>query len=47
MLQDVYPIYVANRPVESTATLGVPNKCTGKVVARVGVADDETIDRSF
>lgn len=46
-LQDRYPYYLANRPVDANADLPVTDKYTGEIVARVALADDAAIERAI
>jgi len=47
MLKEKYPFYLANRPEMPNADLKVVDKYTGKVVTRVAVADERTIDKAI
>jgi len=46
-MRDSYPLYVANRAEQPNADLEVVDKFTGKVAARVALADPATIDRAI
>lgn len=47
MMQDKYPLYVANEAEQPNAGLEVTNKYTGEVATRVALADCGTIDRAI
>ncbi|MHC4235685.1 MAG: aldehyde dehydrogenase family protein, partial [Planctomycetota bacterium] len=47
MLAESYPYYLANRPVAPNADLGVTDKYSGKVAARVSLADAQAIDHAI
>ncbi|MBI2570505.1 MAG: aldehyde dehydrogenase family protein [Candidatus Schekmanbacteria bacterium] len=47
MLQESYPLYVANAPERPNAALAVTNKYSGEIVARVALADEATISRAI
>jgi len=47
MLNDTYPLYVANKPEEPNHGLDVVDKYTGDVATRVPLADEATIDRAI
>jgi acyl-CoA reductase-like NAD-dependent aldehyde dehydrogenase len=44
ILNDVYPLYLANEAVQSNTDLAVTDKFTGEVAFRVALADAKTID---
>ncbi|MDM4015414.1 aldehyde dehydrogenase family protein [Roseiconus lacunae] len=46
-MQNRYPLYLANRPQYSEATLDVTDKYTGKVVSTVSLANTNMIDRAI
>jgi acyl-CoA reductase-like NAD-dependent aldehyde dehydrogenase len=46
-MKDVYPCYIANRPVQANTDLAVTNKYSGEVAARVAIADAAAIDRAI
>ena len=46
-LKPVYPLYLANRPVQPNQDLEVTDKFSGEVVTRVAMADPATIDRAI
>ena len=47
MLRDFYPLYVANRPVATEATLDVTDKYTGTVATRVALALPTSIEQAI
>jgi acyl-CoA reductase-like NAD-dependent aldehyde dehydrogenase len=47
MLQETYPYYLANQPVEANADLAVTDKYTGQTASRVALADTDAIDRAI
>jgi len=47
MLNDTYPLYLANKPHAPNADLPVTNKYTGEVATRVALADPATIDQAI
>jgi acyl-CoA reductase-like NAD-dependent aldehyde dehydrogenase len=47
MLQETYPLYLANAPLQPNADLEVRDKYTGQVATRVAMADAESIDRAI
>lgn len=47
MLNERYPLYLANEPVFTTDELPVTDKYSGAVVTRVALADKETIERAI
>jgi acyl-CoA reductase-like NAD-dependent aldehyde dehydrogenase len=47
MLRPAYPLYLANRPVETGAWLSVADKFTGREASRVATADAALIDRAI
>ncbi|MEO5626761.1 MAG: aldehyde dehydrogenase family protein [Dokdonella sp.] len=47
MLNDKYPYYLANRPQQPNAALEVRDKYSGKVAARVAIADAKAIDKAI
>jgi acyl-CoA reductase-like NAD-dependent aldehyde dehydrogenase len=47
MLDDSYPLYVANKPEQPNTDLAVIDKFTGQVATRVALADVATIDRGI
>lgn len=47
MLQDTYPLYLANRPVAANTALAVTNKYTGAVAARVALATPELVEQAL
>jgi acyl-CoA reductase-like NAD-dependent aldehyde dehydrogenase len=46
-LREKYPYYLANRPQQPNADLEVTDKYTGKIAARVALADAAAIDRAI
>lgn len=47
MLKDVYPYYLANKPVQANADLPVKDKYTGEVAARTALADTGAVERAI
>ena len=47
MIQNRYPLYLANRPQQPNADLPVVDKFTDKVVAHVALADKNTLDEAI
>ena len=47
MLNDSYPYYLANKPVDLNHDLIVTNKYTGEVATRVALADESAIDSAI
>jgi acyl-CoA reductase-like NAD-dependent aldehyde dehydrogenase len=47
MLRPAYPLYLANRPVETGGWLGVADKFSGLEASRVATADAALIDRAI
>jgi len=47
MLNDTYPLYLANKPVQPNADLEVNDKYTGQVAACVAMADTRMIDQAI
>ena len=47
ILKPFYPLWLANRPVETEQTLEVEDKYRGEVVSEVALADEEMIDRAI
>jgi acyl-CoA reductase-like NAD-dependent aldehyde dehydrogenase len=47
MLNDAFPLYVANQPAQPNADLEVTDKYTGEVATRVALADAATVDRAI
>jgi len=47
MLKETYPYYLANRAVFANTDLAVTDKFTGKVAARVALADEQVIDQAI
>ncbi|MEO6688833.1 MAG: aldehyde dehydrogenase family protein [Dokdonella sp.] len=47
MLKDTYPYYLANKPRQPNAALEVRDKYSGKVAARVALADANAIDKAI
>ncbi|MEW6520249.1 MAG: aldehyde dehydrogenase family protein [Thermodesulfobacteriota bacterium] len=47
MLKEAYPFYLANRPVFAKTELAVTDKFTGKVAARVALADEQVIEQAI
>jgi len=46
-MQDKYPYYLANRPIQANTDLEVTDKYTGEVATRVALADPDTIDKGI
>ena len=47
MLNDTYPLYLANKAQQPNADLDVTNKYTGEVAARVALADEAILDKAI
>ena len=47
MLNDTYPLYLANKAQSPNTNLAVTNKYTGEIATRVALADPATIDRAI
>ncbi|MBN4058939.1 aldehyde dehydrogenase family protein [bacterium AH-315-J04] len=47
MLNETYPYYLANKPVQPNTDLVVTNKYTGQPATRVALADSATIDKAI
>ncbi len=47
MLKETYPYYLANRAVFANTDLAVTDKFTGKVAARVALAEEQVIDQAI
>ncbi len=46
-MQDQYPYYLANQPIQANQDLEVFDKHTGALAARVALADDAAVDRAI
>jgi len=47
MLNDTYPLYLANKPLAPNTDLAVTNKYTDETATRVALADEALIDRAI
>ncbi len=47
MLEENYPYYLANKPVQANSDLEVTDKYTGEVATRVALADAKAIDQAI
>jgi acyl-CoA reductase-like NAD-dependent aldehyde dehydrogenase len=47
MIQERYPLYLANRPRQSNAELAVLDKFTDEVISHVALADKRTLDEAI
>ena len=47
MNRDIYPLFLANKPLQPNATLGVVDKFTGEVAAHVALADPTMLDEAI